>query len=86
MHSEAGLDCPGVTPSSLRIYEFMIVELLPGGGSENALKGSTEWSILTTLGLTRGRFLIGGGQQLNGPPCAISRQQMVSIVDEVCRG
>lgn len=44
------------------------------------LKSNTQWRILTTYGLTRGRSpIIRGGQQLNEPPCDISRQELDDV-------
>lgn len=63
---EACLDCPGVIPSSLRLNLWLYISS-PEGALRMPWKGSTQWSILTTLGL-RGRFLVRGGQQLNGTP------------------
>lgn len=48
-----------------------------------APQGQHTGRLLTTFGLTRCRFLIiGGGQQSNGPPCDISRQELDDIYVE----
>lgn len=59
---------------------FMIAEPLPGGCSVDAPKEQHTMAHTNYFLLTRDRFsIIRGGQQLNEPPCDISRQELDDV-------